>query len=112
MVIDHGAKPDIANGSWEPWARTWRASPAIRRALQGLGPRHRGAGGLEDRRASPVRRLLLATFGPQRLMWGSDWPVVTLASNYRRWHDAAATLLPADTHAAIFGGTATGFYGL
>ena len=41
-------------------------------------------------------------------MWGSDWPVVTLASNYQRWHDAAATLLPADTHAAIFGGTATG----
>jgi L-fuconolactonase len=55
---------------------------------------------------------LLSTFGPDRLMWGSDWPVVTLASNYRRWHEAAAMLLPTDTHAAIFGGTAVRFYGL
>jgi L-fuconolactonase len=45
-------------------------------------------------------------------MWGSDWPVVTLASNYRRWRETAATLLPADTHDAVFGGTASRFYGL
>jgi L-fuconolactonase len=45
-------------------------------------------------------------------MWGSDWPVVMLASNYRRWHEAAAALLPAATHAAVFGGTAVRFYGL
>ena len=60
----------------------------------------------------PAWDAALELFGPDRLMWGSDWPVVTLASNYRRWHDTAATLLPADTHDAVFGGTAARFYGL
>lgn len=55
---------------------------------------------------------LLAEFGPGRLMWGSDWPVVNLAGGYRRWRDAALALLPAATHAAILGGTAARFYGL
>jgi L-fuconolactonase len=44
-------------------------------------------------------------------MWGSDWPVVTLASSYDRWHATARALTPVESHAAIFGGTARRFYG-
>ncbi len=113
VVIDHAAKPDIANGSFQPWARHMarlaRETPWCCK-VSGLVTEARADWQVDDLR--PYVDHLLATFGPDRLMWGSDWPVVTLASNYRRWHDAAAALLPADTHAAIFGGTATAFYGL
>ncbi len=113
VVIDHAAKPDIANGGFQPWAnqmaRLARETPWCCK-LSGLVTEARADWRIDDLR--PYVDHLLATFGPDRLMWGSDWPVVTLASNYRRWHDAAATLLPAETHQAIFGGTAARFYGL
>jgi L-fuconolactonase len=57
---------------------------------------------------------LLACFGPKRLMWGSDWPVVVLAGGYDAWWDACASLLSGlagDERAAVLGGTAAAFYG-
>jgi L-fuconolactonase len=48
-------------------------------------------------------------------MWGSDWPVLNLASDYRTWHATAGRLLgdlPASDRARIFGGTAAQFYGI
>ncbi|MBN9486885.1 MAG: amidohydrolase family protein [Alphaproteobacteria bacterium] len=113
VVIDHAAKPDIAHGSFQPWAdhmaRLARETPWYCK-LSGLvteaRPDWQGDG------LRPYVEQLLATFGPDRLMWGSDWPVVTLASDYRRWRETAATLLPTETHDAVFGGTATRFYSL
>jgi L-fuconolactonase len=58
---------------------------------------------------------LIACFGPNRLMWGSDWPVVELAGGYTRWRAATDHLLSgldAPAHDAILGGTACVFYGL
>ncbi len=113
VVIDHGAKPDIANGGFEPWAdhmaRLARATPWCCK-VSGLVTEATADWRIDDLR--PYVDHLLATFGPDRLMWGSDWPVVTLASDYRRWRDAAATLLPPGSHDAVFGGTAIRFYGL
>jgi len=113
VVIDHAAKPDITNGNYQPWAsqmaRLARETPWCCK-VSGLVTEARLDWQIDDLR--PYIDHLLATFGPDRLMWGSDWPVVTLASNYRRWHEAAATLLPASTHDAVFGGTAVRFYGL
>ena len=108
VVIDHAAKPDIANGHFQPWAshmaRLARDTPWCCK-VSGLVTEARADWQIDDLR--PYVDHLLATFGPDRLMWGSDWPVVTLASNYRRWRETAATLLPADTHDAVFGGTAS-----
>ena len=113
VVIDHAAKPDIANGHFRPWAgpmaRLARETPWCCK-LSGLVTEAKPDWQVDDLR--PYVDHLLATFGPDRLMWGSDWPVVTLASNYRRWHEAAAALMPAEAHDAVFGGTATRFYGL
>jgi L-fuconolactonase len=54
-----------------------------------------------------------ACFGPQRLLWGSDWPVVDLAGGYTRWFAAAETVL-ADLSSAekadVFGGNAARIY--
>ena len=113
VVIDHAAKPDIANGHFQPWAnhmaRLARETPWCCK-LSGLVTEAKADWQVDDLR--PYVDHLLKTFGPERLMWGSDWPVVTLASNYRRWREAAMTLVPADAHEAVFGGTATRFYGL
>ena len=58
---------------------------------------------------------LLAAFGSERLMWGSDWPVLNLAGSYQRWRTDSESLLSslsADEQALIFGGNAVNFYGL
>ncbi len=113
MVIDHGAKPDIANGAFAPWAagmsRLARETPWCCK-LSGLvtedGP------GWTVERLRPYAAHLLAEFGPDRLMWGSDWPVCTLAASYGDWQAAARALLPEAARAAVLGATAARFYGL
>ena len=57
----------------------------------------------------------LSVFGPDRLMFGSDWPVCTLAASYRRIVDLADQFieeLSTDEQAAVFGGNATKIYAL
>ena len=116
LVIDHGAKPDIAGGQWQPWAndiaRLARETPA-RCKLSGLVTEAR-----RDWRVDDLRRYtdhLVECFGPDRLMWGSDWPVVDLAGGFVRWRKASEALLSGiseSDRAAIFGGTALNFYDL
>jgi L-fuconolactonase len=58
---------------------------------------------------------VLSAFGPERVMWGSDWPVCRLAGEYEVWHSAAQDLtahLSAPARSDVFGGTATRFYRL
>ena len=66
-------------------------------------------------RLRPVIEHALATFGPHRLLFGSDWPVVELAGGYGPWLEAYLELtddLSADERAAIDGGTAVRTYRL
>jgi len=116
VVIDHGAKPAIAHGMWEPWARYMRAAannPRVRCKLSGLVT-EAGSGWTIDM----LRRYvdyLAEIFGPQRLMWGSDWPVVNLAATYQSWYAATVALTSGwsmDDRGALMGGTARRFYGL
>ena len=116
VVIDHGAKPDIAGGMWEPWAQSMRvaaSNPRVRCKLSGLLS-EAGANATIDT-LRPYFDHLLECFGAQRLMWGSDWPVVNLSGTYQRWYAATVALMAALTpqeRAAIMGGTARKFYGL
>lgn len=116
VVVDHGAKPAIADGMWEPWTRLMRAlsdNPRVRCKLSGLVT-EAGPGWTIDV-LRPYVDFLAETFGPQRLMWGSDWPVVNLAGTYQSWYAATVALTagwPADDRAALMGGTARRFYGL
>ena len=116
IVIDHAAKPPIRGGGFEPWATD------IARAARGGGVFCK-LSGLVTEAAQPwdVGALrpfvehLLACFGPERLMWGSDWPVVELAGGYAAWADATETLLAglsATERAMIRGGSARTFYRL
>jgi L-fuconolactonase len=83
FVLDHGAKPDIASGRREPWASLisdLAARPNVTCKLSGLvteaGPGWRPA------QIAPYIDHLLDRFGPGRLIFGSDWPVCTLAASY------------------------------
>ncbi|WP_407941832.1 amidohydrolase family protein [Methylobrevis albus] len=114
IVVDHGAKPFIAKGELEPWAADIAA--LARRAhvcckLSGLVT-EAGDDWSAPRLASYVATLL-AAFGPDRLMFGSDWPVVNLAGGYDAWLATAEALtagLSETERAAVFGGTAARFY--
>lgn len=88
VVVDHGAKPEIFRGQdgFDAWAGKIAAvaeRPHVFCKLSGLlteaGERTRP----EDLR--PFVDHLIDIFGPQRLMWGSDWPVVELAAPYSDW---------------------------
>ena len=55
---------------------------------------------------------LLELFGAERLLWGSDWPVVTATETYRAWLDLASALVPEQHHLAVFGGNAARIYAI
>lgn len=116
VVIDHGAKPDIAVGALEPWAGQMRRLGRETRACCKLSGLVSEAGAdWSDLALQPFVDVLLEAFGPDRLMWGSDWPVVEEAGGYARWDGAARGMiaaLSADDRAAILGRTARRFYGL
>lgn len=115
IVIDHGAKPPIATGQHaDAWARGVDALaelPQVFCKLSGLLTE--AAPDQTSDALTPYVRRLVSAFGPERLMWGSDWPVLNLAGDYGGWLALARTLSgltdPADL-AALFGETAGRFY--
>lgn len=116
VVIDHASKPDIARGDFDDWADDMRVLADETSAfvkLSGLVTEAGEGWQVEDLR--PYVDLLLEAFGPARIIFGSDWPVATLASSYQRWVDAAETLTETCSpgeRLAIFGGNAVEFYRL
>ncbi len=116
VVIDHGAKPDIAKNGIEPWALSMRHIASNSRALCKISGLASEAGpGWNAHMLKPYIDVLLESFGPQRLMWGSDWPVLNDVGDYASWLDLAEALtkqLTSSERDAIFGGTAASFYGL
>jgi L-fuconolactonase len=116
IVIDHGAKPAIADGRFADWAAAmsgFARETSVFCKLSGLVTES-GADWTEDR-LLPYVDHLVAAFSPARLLWGSDWPVVTLAASYGAWWMAANRLLSGldeDGRDRIFGGSAAEFYRL
>jgi len=115
VVVDHAAKPSIASGEWHAWRHAMAAlaeETSVTCKLSGLLT-EAASGDAESVR--PYARELIAMFGPDRVMWGSDWPVLTLAASYERWFTYACDLveeLAPNGRDWIFGKTAAAFYGL
>ena len=116
IVLDHAGKPDIASGALAVWERDIRQvarETACVCKVSGLlteaGPGWRPAD------LDPVLDVLADAFGPRRLLFGSDWPVLLLASDYAAWFEIAARFAarwPEADRAAFFGGTAAESYRL
>ena len=117
FVLDHLAKPRVRENRLEPW----------RRNLRELARRENVYGKLSglvteadfttwsEAELRPYLEIALEAFGPQRLMFGSDWPVCLVACPYRRWYDVAcrfAASLSPEEQASLFGRTAASAYGL
>lgn len=115
VVIDHAGKPDIAQGARDPWRADIAALASLPQVCCKLSGLLTEAGDhWHARDLAPYVDHLLATFGPSRLLWGSDWPVVNLGSDYRAWHALASGLpgLHDGAFGAVFGGNAARFYGI
>jgi len=115
FVLDHGGKPGIKAGLLEPWRSHIRALAA----LPNVVCKFSGLVTEADRdhwtpaQIQPYASALLDSFGPSRLLYGGDWPVVKLASSYLRWLDTARAMtahLTAAERAAIFDGNAARIY--
>jgi L-fuconolactonase len=117
FVLDHLGKPPIASGRTDPWEADLRglaALPNTSAKLSGLVTEadwHRWK--VADLR--PYTEIAFDAFGPGRMMFGSDWPVSTLAASYFDvlWaaRNLTAGLTPVECE-AVFAGTATCVYGL
>ncbi|MFH8496359.1 amidohydrolase family protein [Streptomyces coeruleorubidus] len=114
FVLDHLGKPPIASGALEPWASDLRALAALPNTVCKLSGMVTEADlaswTIDDLR--PYAGTVLEAFGPDRLMFGSDWPVCTLAASYGDVLDTARRLTGPADHARIFGATATRVYDL
>jgi L-fuconolactonase len=122
FVLDHLGKPAIGAGRFGSWAADLAllaACPNVTAKLSGLVTEAAWdswtAGDLR-----PYVEEALRLFGAERLMFGSDWPVCTLASDrgnasgqaYGKWLRTLGSILPQDAREPVLGGTAVRTYHL
>jgi L-fuconolactonase len=117
FVLDHLAKPRAKENQLEPWRTNIRQIAERQNVyckLSGLATEADWQAWTEPQLLSYLETVLEA-FGPQRLMFGSDWPVCLLAVTYKNWHDLVTRFcsrLSASEQARIFGETAAEAYRL
>ncbi|MFD2334176.1 amidohydrolase family protein [Cohnella sp. GCM10020058] len=115
-VIDHLAKPEIDDrGAWSPWSERiaeLAGHDGIYAKISGFSAEPGRQWRLEE--ARPYVRHVLETFGPNRVMYGSDWPVCLESSSYQDILGAAFDFVPEDwtqeDRDALFGTNAETFY--
>ena len=117
FVVDHLAKPNIKEKETEPWKKQFKEMSRREHVYCKLS----GLVTEADLKSWKLEQLLpymehaLETFGPSRLMFGSDWPVCLLAASYDRVAgvvDQFVRQLSKDERESIMGGTAARFYGI
>ncbi len=96
FVLDHFGKPDIIGGEIEPWEPRLEELSQFENChckLSGLATEadHEA---WEEHDLKPYVKHAVECFGPNRVFFGGDWPVATLATDYPRWVDTLERLLP------------------
>jgi L-fuconolactonase len=115
IVVDHAAKPAVssaqdtaANSTWAQGLAALACETQVFCKLSGLWT--------EAVREAPVQAVrdcacqVLELFGPKRVLWGSDWPVLELAGSYAAWHGFAKSVVPLAQHTDVFEATARRAY--
>lgn len=118
IIIDHAAKPAIRDGqagydAWMPRIARLVERDNVCCKVSGLLTEAKPGVGLTELR--PYLDHLYAVFGSERLLWGSDWPVVLMAADYEAWMSICKAWLadkPAFVRDNIFGETANRVYRL
>jgi L-fuconolactonase len=117
MILDHVAKPLIKAGELEPWRthiRELARRPHVVCKLSGMVTEADFSSWTIDG-LRPYIETVLEAFGPQRLLFGSDWPVCAVACHYGKWVSVVQqflALLSSDEQAMILGGNAIKAYRL
>ena len=117
FVLDHCGKPNIKDEQWQPWADEIAELASYDNVwckMSGLVT-EAGAEKSTTEHLKPYIDHVIASFGFYRLMFGSDWPVCTLAAEPTKWlmilHEALGSISDADSH-RLFQGTCEQFYRL
>ena len=117
FAVDHIAKPPIASGEQEPWSTLMEGFGELSNVACKLSGMVTEADWktwrLDD--LQPYVDHVLEVFGPERLLFGSDWPVCLLAASYQTvvdTHVALVAALSPSERDAVMGGTAVRLYGL
>jgi len=116
FVLDHCGKPAIRDGAIDAWARdiaTLAAHDNVSCKLSGLLTE--AALPSTDEELRPYAEQVLTAFGPRRVMYGSDWPVLTLAGTHAQWYDFTRRLTASwsdDERSAFYGENAVRAYRL
>jgi L-fuconolactonase len=116
FVLDHGGKPDVSSAPTDSWGRalaSLAALPNIVVKLSGLTSEAPPDWTPESLR--PFVDALLSSFGPERMMFGSDWPVCVIGGGYDATMAATESLIErcgAAERRSLFGGVAVDTYGL
>jgi L-fuconolactonase len=115
IILDHGAKPPLGNanamGRWAREMEELAAMPNVACKVSGLLTELTPQGTRDD--VARAIAVLFDLFGPQRLVWGSDWPVLTLVDSYKNWFDLARDAIAAKDETAlpaVMGGNALRLY--
>ncbi|MCG8508695.1 MAG: amidohydrolase family protein [Rhodospirillales bacterium] len=117
FVVDHIAKPRMAEGIFEPWGERFKEiakRPNVWCKLSGMVTEADWAAWTPDD-LRPYVDFVMECFGEDRVMFGSDWPVCLLAADYAAVKNTLEELLKLDGREAkekIFGANAMAFYGL
>lgn len=117
LVIDHCAKPDIKNreiAEWSKWMREIAQQPNVFCKLSGLFTE---AAWKEWSPADfyPYLDVVFDAFGTDRLMFGSDWPVILVSGSYVQWKSLLEKYMEnysEEDREKVFGANAIAFYGL
>ena len=118
IVIDHCAKPVIQGGkdagdAWQVGVKHLGELSNVFCKLSGLANEY--GVGWSVQTLQPIFDHVYQCFGPEKMMWGSDWPVLNLAGDYANWVTVAQNLaadLTQDQQSQLFARTALKFYGL
>ena len=117
FVLDHCGVPDIAGAAFDAWAKgitAMAALPHVQCKLSGI-TRYCAPGTASVALLQPWVDHVIASFGPTRVLWGGDWPVVNLGAGLPAWIDMTRALvagLSGTEQDAIGQGTARRVYGL
>lgn len=112
VVIDHCLKPQIRDQAFDDWAAGMsRLAQETSACCKLSGLVTEAASGWSAADIAPYAAHIIEAFGPDRVMFGSDWPVVNMAATYAQWVDLAEKLVTTPTDRdKIFGLTAARFY--
>jgi L-fuconolactonase len=115
VVIDHLGKPPFGGHDWDAWREALAAVAAQPNAVAKISGLEQPGRPLSVGDVRPAWDTALELFGPDRLMWGSDWPMTVRSGGYaptRRVLDELVAELSVAEREAVLEGTATRVYRL